>query len=82
MRTEFQSKNWQGGVHLGADGVDGMVERSGFRSDGAWEGGIEHVSSHTRRNDCSPAALLSGGLEWDLNGRSMLAARTSTDDTP
>ena len=55
-------KNWQGGVHLGADGVDGMAVLSAFRSDGAWEGGNEHVSSHTRRNFCSPAALLSGGL--------------------
>jgi len=69
LRTEFQSKKWQGGVHLGADGVDGMAVRSGFRSDGAWEGGNEHVSSLPYKTErlftsCATVGGSRVGLKW------------------
>lgn len=63
----FSQKKWQGGVHLGTDGVDGMAVRSGFRSDGAWEGGNEYEFPYKTVRLFTSCATVGGsrvGLKW------------------
>lgn len=60
---------------MGADDVDGMAVRSGFRSDGAWEGGNECQFPYKTVRLFTSCATVGGsrvGLKWLLELQQMI----------